>query len=212
MGAQRVGVFVDVQQMYYSARAVFEGKLNYGSFLDFVLGKRQLVRATAYVTTKDEVDQKAFLGALAKFGYLTKVKKMKIMEREGVTKTKGSWNVGMVVDAIQLAPKLDVICICSGDGDLSSAIPMLKSLGCVVEIFSFEGTLSSELRQHVDKCTSIPKDLILCEKQNSSSPLGNTSSGNIDKLGLPDEDEEEEGEEEGEEEVDWNEEEEGNKK
>jgi len=51
---QRVGIFVDVQNLFYSAKSIHHSKINFEKLLQMTLGGRKLIRAIAYVVQKEE--------------------------------------------------------------------------------------------------------------------------------------------------------------
>src|SRR3989344_4970801 len=61
---QRVGVFVDVQNMYYSARALYNAKVNFKEILKDAVNNRKLVRAIAYAVRAGEKEEENFHKAL----------------------------------------------------------------------------------------------------------------------------------------------------
>ncbi|MFW6457535.1 MAG: NYN domain-containing protein [Planctomycetota bacterium] len=139
---QRVGIFVDVQNMFYSARTLRQSKVDYTKLLQELLGNRQLVRAIAYVVHKPEVDQEAFLEALRRAGYEIKIRELTLRD-DGTA--RGDWDVGITIDAMTLAQKLDTIILVTGDGDFVPLADALKGYGCRVEIVSFEQSTSNDL-------------------------------------------------------------------
>ncbi len=151
--AQRVGVFVDVQNMYYSAKNLFDAKVNFKKILDEAVGTRQLVRAITYVVKGPQSEDDNFFLALEKMGYEVKVKELQVFL--GGAK-KGDWDVGVCMDAIRMAEKLDVVVLVSGDGDFVPLINYLKySNGCVVEVMAFAKTASSKLQEEADAFTDL---------------------------------------------------------
>ena len=143
---QRVGVFIDVQNMYYSARNLFNRKVNFGNVVKKTVGDRQLIRAIAYVVSTKSGENRPFFDALINLGIETKEKEL--MEYVGGTK-KADWDVGITVDAIRLGEGLDVIILVSGDGDYVPLVEYLQSKGKIVEIASFRETTSSKLVEQV---------------------------------------------------------------
>jgi len=147
--AQRVGVFVDVQNMYYSAKNLYDAKVNFAKLLEDAVGTRQLVRAIAYVVKGPQSDEDNFFTALQKIGFEIKTRDLQVFL--GGTK-KGDWDVGICMDAIRMAQKLDVVVLVSGDGDFEPLVNYLKySQGCVVEVMAFGKTASSKLKDEADK-------------------------------------------------------------
>jgi len=151
--AQRVGVFVDVQNMYYSAKNLFDAKVNFAKILDEAVAGRQLVRAFAYVVTGPQSGDDNFFTALEKIGFEVKTRDLQVFL--GGNK-KGDWDVGICMDAIRVAQNLDVVVLVSGDGDFVPLVSYLKfSQGCMVEVMAFSRTASSKLRDEADEFTDL---------------------------------------------------------
>lgn len=144
---QRVGVFVDVQNMYYSAKNLYNSKVDFKKVLDKASVDRKLIRASAYVIKGETAGEGDFFEALRKIGYEVKIKELK--EFYGGEK-KGDWDLGMTVDMVQQAKKLDTIVLVTGDGDFAVLVDHLKSMGCRVEVMSFGKSSAKELRESAD--------------------------------------------------------------
>lgn len=144
---QRVGIFIDTQNLYHSAKNLYKGRVNFGQVVKDALADRILIRAIAYVIATETGEERAFFEALEKLGIETKVKNLQVFA--GGAK-KGDWDVGLAVDAIKLAPKLDTVIIVSGDGDFVPLVEYLKMEGCQVEAASFGKSTSQRLRESVD--------------------------------------------------------------
>lgn len=149
---QRVGVFVDVQNMYYSAKQLYGTKVNFSAILQEAVAGRRLVRAFAYVIKADVKDEGNFFDALSKIGFEVRQKDLQIFF--GGAK-KGDWDIGIAMDMIRMAPKLDTIVLVSGDGDFKDLIDYLKSMGCRAEVISFKQTTSSKLLDSCDMFTDM---------------------------------------------------------
>ena len=144
---QRVGVFIDTQNLYHSARNLYKARVNFGAVLKEAVAGRKLVRAVAYVITTEAGDEKNFFEALTKLGIETKTKDLQVFHTG--TK-KGDWDVGLTVDAIKMSPRLDSVVIVSGDGDFIPLVEYLQTIGVQVEVVSFGKSTSSKLREVVD--------------------------------------------------------------
>jgi uncharacterized LabA/DUF88 family protein len=144
---QRVGVFIDTQNLYHSARNLYQARVNFGTVLKEAVAGRKLVRAVAYVITTETGDEKNFFEALTKLGIETKTKDLQIFA--GGVK-KADWDVGVAVDAIQMSPKLDTVVLISGDGDYVPLVRYLQNSGTQVECVSFGKSTSGKLREAVD--------------------------------------------------------------
>ncbi len=153
---QRVGVFIDAQNLYHSAKNLYKRRVNFGNILKDVVGDRKLIRAIAYVITSEAGDEATFFDALTKLGIETKTKDLQIFV--GGQK-KADWDVGLAVDAITMAPKLDAIVILSGDGDFVPAVEYLqKHSGVQVEVASFGKSSSAKLIEAVDDFMDLSND------------------------------------------------------
>jgi len=145
---QRVGVFIDVANMYHSAKNLFQCRVDFGQVLKEAVSGRKLIRAIAYAIKTKTGEEESFLGALEKQGFEVKVKDLQIF-LSGVK--KADWDVGIAVDAIRIAPKLDVIILVTGDGDFTPLVRFLRdNKGCIVEVMAFQKTCSSKLIEEAD--------------------------------------------------------------
>jgi uncharacterized LabA/DUF88 family protein len=144
---QRVGVFIDTQNLYHSARNLYRARVNFGALLKDAVAGRKLIRALAYVITTESGEEKNFFEALTKLGIETKTKDLQIFY--GGAK-KADWDVGLAVDAIKMSPRLDSVIIVTGDGDFIPLVEYLQNVGIQVEVVSFGKSTSSKLREAVD--------------------------------------------------------------
>jgi len=171
--AQRVAVFIDTQNLYHSAKNIYKGaRVNFKEVLKAAVEGRHLIRAIAYVIATESGEEQGFFDALTKLGIETKVKDLQIFA--GGAK-KADWDVGLAVDAIKLAGKVDAVVIASGDGDY---VPLVEHLqmkeGTQVEVIAFGKSMSSSLREHVDDFIDMddePKRFLI-----------QTSSGGLSRL------------------------------
>ena len=145
---QRVGIFIDTQNLYHSAKNLYHSRVNFGQIVKDALGDRSLIRAVAYVITTEAGDEKAFFEALTKMGIETKTKDLQIFA--GGNK-KADWDVGLAIDAVKLAPKIDAVVLVTGDGDFVPLVEYLQmNEGCQVEVVSFGKSTSSKLIEATD--------------------------------------------------------------
>ncbi len=153
---QRVGVFIDAQNLYHSAKNLYRSKVNFKQIMEDAIGERSLIRALAYVITTESGEESTFFEALQKLGIETKTKDLQIFAGGAM---KADWDVGLAIDAVKMAPKLDTIIILSGDGDF---IPLVEYLqmneGCQVEVVSFGRSSSSRLREVADDFMDLDVD------------------------------------------------------
>ncbi|OGY45305.1 MAG: hypothetical protein A2729_00490 [Candidatus Buchananbacteria bacterium RIFCSPHIGHO2_01_FULL_39_14] len=153
---QRVGIFVDVANMYHSAKNLYHAKVNFKEVLRQAVAGRKLIRAIAYAIRSESEEEKGFFGALGGQGFEVKAKDLQVFA--GGAK-KADWDVGIAIDAIKMADKLDCIILVSGDGDYAPLVTYLKeNKGCQVEILAFGKTTSSKLVDLIDDFTDLGQD------------------------------------------------------
>ena len=175
---QRVGIFIDAQNLYHSAKNLYHARVNFGQIVKDGLAGRALIRAVAYVITTESGEEKSFFEALGKMGIETKTKDLQIFA--GGAK-KADWDVGLAVDAIKLAPKLDTVILVTGDGDFVPLVEYLQmNEGCQVEVISFGKSSSQKLKDAADDFIDLsenPKKYLL--NYRSQYPRRDTQNRNI---------------------------------
>ena len=171
---QRVGIFVDVQNLYHSARNIYHGRVNYEELIKHLVGERQLIRAVAYVVKSEGIidipatrpgqgqgqnsaaeasAEASFFEALEKAGMELRMKDLQVWA-DGAK--KADWDVGMAVDAIRMSSFLDVIILVTGDGDFLPLIDYLKwGAGRMVEVAAFRRSASAKLQEAADRFVNI---------------------------------------------------------
>ena len=149
---QRVAVFVDIQNMYYSAKNLYQSKVDFGKLLTYAVSGRKLIRAFAYVIKADVGSEKEFFEALGKIGYEVREKELQVFY--GGAK-KGDWDVGLCMDAVRVMPKVDALVLVSGDGDYTDLLDYARSQGVRTEVFAFGKTGSSRLFAEADFVTDM---------------------------------------------------------
>lgn len=146
--SQRVGVFVDVSNMYYSSRNLYNSKVNFDTVLKTAVANRRLIRAFAYVIEADVEGEKAFFEALEKQGFEVRSKNIQVFP--GGAK-KGDWDVGLCIDVVRLLPLLDAVVLVSGDGDYVDLLDYLRGHGRRTEVIAFGKTTSHRLVEEADE-------------------------------------------------------------
>jgi uncharacterized LabA/DUF88 family protein len=153
---QRVGVFIDTQNVYHSAKNIYHARANFGNILKDSVAGRRLIRARAYSVTTESGEEKGFFEALAKVGIEMRTKDLQVFY--GGAK-KADWDVGLAVDAITAAPKLDTVILVTGDGDFVPLVEYLQTHGgCQVEVVSFGRSTSAKLKEATDDFLDLDED------------------------------------------------------
>jgi uncharacterized LabA/DUF88 family protein len=152
---QRVGVFVDASNMYFSAQNLYKTNIDFRSILSTAVAERKLVRAFAYVIEADKDKEKDFLHALEDIGFEARSKPLQIFQSGA---KKGDWDVGLTIDVVRLLPLLDVVVLVSGDGDYFDLIDYVRGHGRRTEVIAFKETTSSKLIEEADEFLDLSSD------------------------------------------------------
>lgn len=145
---QRVGIFIDTQNIYHSAKVLFQARVDYKEVLETAIRGRRLIRAFAYVIKSDVEEESKFFDALNELGIETRMKDLQVFF--GGAK-KGDWDVGIAIDIVRMLDKLDVVVLISGDGDFTELLKYVKSRGVKAEVIAFSNSTSSMLLEEVDQ-------------------------------------------------------------
>ena len=152
---QRVAVFLDVQNLYHSAKNLYNARVDFSKVVETAVSKRNLIRAFAYVIKTKTGEEKSFFEALINLGIEIRVKDLQ--EFYGGFK-KGDWDVGLAVDAIRMSSAIDAIVLVTGDGDFVPLVEYLKNRGKRVEVLAFERSASSKLKEAADEFINLEEN------------------------------------------------------
>lgn len=158
---QRVAVFIDTQNMYHSAKHLYNARVNFGALVDTAVDNRPIVRAIAYVAKSKGGEEQAFFDALLQSGIELKIKDV---QEFSSGEKKADWDVGMCVDAISLADRVDVIVLVTGDGDFCPLVEYLKTHGVLCEVVAFGESTNAHLREVADSfldLSATPADFLI---------------------------------------------------
>ncbi|MAF34393.1 hypothetical protein CMO91_00950 [Candidatus Woesearchaeota archaeon] len=154
--AQRVGVFVDTQNIYYSARALYQALVNFDALLKQAVRGRVLIRALAYVVRTEDLKKEEFFKALENMGYEIQSKDLQVFADGS---KKGDWDVGIAMDMIEQAQKLDTMILVSGDGDFVPLVQHLqRGTGCRVEVMAFGPSCNAQLKEVCHQFVDLDKE------------------------------------------------------
>src|ERR1700690_2991652 len=176
---QRVGVFVYVQNLYYSARNLYSSRVKFNEVLDAAVGDRKLVRAIAYVVQADMPEEHTFFEALDKAGFEVKTKQLQTFYGG---QQKGDWDVGIAVDIIKMMHKLDVVVLCGGDGDFQPLLEYLQMSGQLVEVCAFGKSTAGKIKELADSFVDLdanPKKFLLPMKGRSFRFFGKDENTDV---------------------------------
>jgi uncharacterized LabA/DUF88 family protein len=144
---QRVAIIADAQNLYHSAQSLYSRNIDYSALLEEAVADRSLTRAIAYVVRADAPEEESFFEALTDIGFETKIKDIKTFADGS---KKADWDVGMSLDAVTLAPHVDTVVLCTGDGDFSRLCSHLRHEGVRAEVLGFGESTAEELVEAAD--------------------------------------------------------------
>lgn len=145
---QRVNIFIDTQNIYHSAKNLYDRKVDFRKLVNFLSGERNLIQAIAYVIrsefTSKEID---FFEALINQGIRLRIKELQIYPDGS---KKADWDIGIAIDVIRFSNLVDVIILVTGDGDFLPLVEYVQNQGKLVEIAGFSKTTSMKLKETAD--------------------------------------------------------------
>ena len=155
----RIAVFVDVQNIYYTTRQAYGRQFNYRELWQKISAEGEIVSATAYAIHRDDDKQLKFQDALRHIGFTVKLKPY-IQRRDG--SAKGDWDVGIAIDVLDAAPDVDTVVLLSGDGDFDLLLEKITSDYAVsAVVYGVEELTANSLIKAASKFHAIEEDLLL---------------------------------------------------
>lgn len=155
---ERIALFVDSQNLYYSARMGYAAKVNYEKLLRLITENRKLVKAYAYIVQPPDGDVKPFATSLERIGYIVKTKDVRTRANGSA---KANWDMGIALDILGILDRVDTIVLASGDGDFVPLVDFIKARNRRVEIFAFAENTAYDLKEKADKFEPLGENVIL---------------------------------------------------
>ena len=157
--AEKIGVFVDVQNIYYTTRDAFGKSFNYRALWQILSLEGEIVVANAYATDRGDENQKKFQSALRHIGFSVRLKPY-IQRADG--SAKGDWDVGITIDVLQSSTSLDKIFLLSGDGDFDLLVETVQTQHNVpVEVYGVTSLTAGALREAASCFHPITESLLI---------------------------------------------------
>jgi uncharacterized LabA/DUF88 family protein len=117
-----------------------------------------VIQANAYAIASRQEKQRQFHHILRGIGFDVKLKPF-IQRADG--SAKGDWDVGITLDAIELAMQADVIVLVSGDGDFDLLVQRIRNkYGKEVEVYGVEELSAQSLIDSATRFYPIEEDLL----------------------------------------------------
>ena len=156
---KKIAIFVDVQNIYYTTRHTFSRQFNYRKFWSLIAKQGDIVIANAYATDRGDNKQQKFQTALFNIGFSIKLKPF-ILRRDG--SAKGDWDVGITIDVLETAEKVDTVILLSGDGDFDMLLEKVKNKYAVTtEVYGVSALTARSLIESADLFHEDNDDLLL---------------------------------------------------
>ncbi len=151
---KKIGIFVDVQNIYYTTREAFGRSFDYRKFWQHISKQGDIKVANAYAIKRNVDDQIKFQSALRHIGFNVILKPL-FRRADGTA--KGDWDVGITIDMLEAASELDQVVLLSGDGDFSILVQhIMKKHKIKTQVFGVPKLSSDSL---INACTDfIPID------------------------------------------------------
>ncbi|MDD5322053.1 MAG: NYN domain-containing protein [Methylococcales bacterium] len=156
---EKVAIFVDVQNIYYTTRQSYQRHFNYNAFWAQATANREVVAAFAYAIDKGDSKQLGFQQILRNIGFEVKLKPY-IQRSDG--SAKGDWDVGITLDIIEYAARCDVIILLSGDGDFDLLLNKVRSnYNAIIEVYGVPALTAPSLINAANRFIAIDEKLLL---------------------------------------------------
>lgn len=160
---EKVLLLVDVQNIYYTTRQIHQCHFDYNAFWSMATSNRQVTKAIAYTTERGDKKQREFQNILRAIGFEVKLKPY-IQRSDG--SSKGDWDVGITIDAMEHAKNADVVVLASGDGDFDLLVNTIKNRdGVAVEVYGVEQLSAKSLIKEASTFIPIENKLLLGAKR-----------------------------------------------
>jgi len=155
----KVAVFADVQNIYYTTKQTYGCSFNYRECWLRLKALGDIVVANAYAIDSNDDGQKRFQTALRAIGFDVKLKPF-IQRHDG--SAKGDWDVGITIDVLEIANEVDQVVLLTGDGDFALLLDKISNDWDVrTNVFGVENLTARGLIQSCDVFHPIEKDLLL---------------------------------------------------
>jgi uncharacterized LabA/DUF88 family protein len=159
LAPEKISIFVDVQNIYYTCRQAYQANFDYNKFWALITKDREVVSAYAYATDRGDKKQAEFQNILRAIGFTVLLKPM-VTRADG--STKADWDVGIALDVYEAAPNCDTVVLASGDGDFAILLERIKQrFGTRSEVYGVPKLTADPLITVCSKFVAIEKNLLL---------------------------------------------------
>lgn len=158
MKRENIAIFVDSQNLYYSARMAYSSKVNYEKLLRLITNNRKLIKAYAYIVRPPGGDVNDFATSLEHIGYIVKIKDVRTRSDGSA---KANWDMGIALDILGILDYVDTVALASGDGDFVPLVEFIRNRHKRVEVYSFPENTAYDLKEKADRFEPLDDRVIL---------------------------------------------------
>ena len=158
MSVKKLALFVDVQNLYYTVRQAYGRHFDYGALLRQLQARGEIAEAYAYAIDRGDAKQQQFQQILRNLGFTVKLKPY-IQRSDG--SAKGDWDVGITIDVLDAASRVDEVVLASGDGDFDLLLDRLRALGVDSCVYGVPTLTAQSLIRAAGRFVPVEGELLL---------------------------------------------------
>ena len=155
---KKIALFADVQNLYYTVRQAHGCHFNYAALWAEVSAGGEIVEAYAYAIDRGDSKQQQFQQILRNLGFMVKLKPY-IQRSDG--SAKGDWDVGITIDVLDAAARVDEVVLASGDGDFDLLLDRVRAGGAQATVYGAPGLTAHSLIRAATRYVPIEGKLLL---------------------------------------------------
>jgi len=156
---EKVAIFVDVQNIYYTVKEGLKGQFDYNSFWRIFTDQNcEIKKAFAYAIDRNDQKQIQFQNILRGIGFEVKLKPY-ISRSDG--SSKGDWDVGIAIDMLEEQSDVDRLILLSGDGDFDLLVSKIISKGKQVDVYGVPQLTADSLKSVASNYYAIDRSFLM---------------------------------------------------
>ncbi|WP_068829487.1 NYN domain-containing protein [Pseudomonas sp. BMS12] len=156
---KKIALFADVQNLYYTVRQAHGCHFHYAELWRQVAALGEIVEARAYAIDRGDAKQRQFQQILRNLGFQVMLKPY-IQRSDG--SAKGDWDVGITLDVMEAAERVDEVVLASGDGDFDLLLERIRARHGVSScVYGVAGLTANSLIRAADRFVPVDGALLL---------------------------------------------------
>ena len=159
VAVKKIALFADVQNLYYTVRQAHGCHFHYAELWLQVAALGEIVEARAYAIDRGDAKQRQFQQILRNLGFEVLLKPY-IQRSDG--SAKGDWDVGITLDVMEAAERVDEVVLASGDGDFDLLLQRVRERrGVASTVYGVAGLTANSLIRAADRFVPVEGALLL---------------------------------------------------